>query len=1185
MAIKSSFDISEISEKVTGLSSSIKELQASFRGLLTESERAGQMGGAPVPAASSSRGMLRDPNATHSQADFHLIQQHLAVEKAGLDRIGQQRITEQNGAYYQHVGDGHGGNQMRRLMSVEDFQNQKRRVVEQSVDFVGPRRSEMGGPEHIAPDATTGLAAAAGGAGSGPTAQAATGGMGSPFASTYSNADLPRQIAAQSEVPKALERIATTIETLEKSGGERDKDMIFALKSIQEQSIRAQSEFTQALEKVKGTADLDPMDPRRLAANDEMRKAMLGMDDAEDAIKSAQKYGGGSGSGGSKAGGLLEMIKGNALGVATGAIGFAATAATAGLGAAQAIDSNLHNAHKASMVAKGQAASASFDLARSEANLADPENFYKARADILFNESSEFVGMSGVQKAMEAELAESSRGVSMQLRQRTLDSIGGAAQLGTSAATMIGGTVMGGPLGTAVAASAAPGAVSAAGNLMRTRYGSRISALDGTLQDSYIAQKLSSDDKEAFGIAAGHAQQREFNTMQANAVAGVKTFRDAAAAQNRDKIMALGELQKFEDLERQTSSMAGNLTTTGDIIDYYGNRMRGGANLSVSLAHSENQKAERKNAAEAAKLKGASKSAHEESMRRHNLVGNNTFAQAGMGTPGHMPQSDGGVDDTGSNLAAQKEMMMARRTAYAESFQGQIANDIEDIRNYKGKNIFSDEIAAFVKSKGGDWKTTLATGYDANAGGKRMHVVQQALNARVAGGDTIGQKDTEAIQKLSAPPSRYEALDLTIGEYHQREAELATVLDRKVGYKDVKNLTDMSRAGVGSAQALMSNMTAIQRATGDGDSHGKLEEIMTRAVASGFENSRLAQTFAQATTGIAESLKMTNTSQVAEMVQTNAAGFSLDINNADERGLAAAAQGVASLHSATSQQTGFMGNVNAVSAMKALGGVDQKGFVSLSTASVPQLQNWESQLKPGAKVTDPTLKAWIDRSGKSKEELRAIFKQKRQSVTMSHLSRLNATDQGFLDRVKGMGSMDELEDVIQDIRLTAADDEKDSYISAAVSLANDKGILKGKRGNAFRKQMNKGIDRAKDPKRQALQAFTDKIMSGVSGEIGDEIGSTEIDELVKNLGDNDSIRSGGAILRAGASDEEKQAFLAANKGMTRYDLASKTQSQLKTGKGQEVLVQNFSDISIHIERSIERVLKNHNINLNSGTGG
>ena len=126
-------------------------------------------------------------------------------------------------------------------------------------------------------------------------------------------------------------------------------------------------------------------------------------------------------------------------------------------------------------------------------------------------------------------------------------------------------------------------------------------------------------------------------------------------------------------------------------------------------------------------------------------------------------------------------------------------------------------------------------------------------------------------------------------------------------------LLDLQQAGLGSFDTLIGNLGGLNQARGTNDNTGALREIMTSAVAAGFDRSRSAQQFVESVTDLSGRLGVTDTESLSKSLSFSSKLLSADSNSgrADEKGLSNAKNAMESLASATSESDGLMGAVKA----------------------------------------------------------------------------------------------------------------------------------------------------------------------------------------------------------------------------------------------------------------------------------
>ncbi|CAB5221488.1 Peptidase M23 [uncultured Caudovirales phage] len=152
--------------------------------------------------------------------------------------------------------------------------------------------------------------------------------------------------------------------------------------------------------------------------------------------------------------------------------------------------------------------------------------------------------------------------------------------------------------------------------------------------------------------------------------------------------------------------------------------------------------------------------------------------------------------------------------------------------------------------------------------------------------------------------------------YNYRARVLNVVNPDSVEAKNISRTTgllDLQQAGLGSFDTLVGNLGGLNQARGTNDNTSALREIMTSAVAAGFDRSRSAQQFVESVVDLSGRLGVTDTDSLSKSLSLSSKLMSADITSdrADEKGLSKAKSAMESLASATSESDGLMGAVKA----------------------------------------------------------------------------------------------------------------------------------------------------------------------------------------------------------------------------------------------------------------------------------
>lgn len=138
----------------------------------------------------------------------------------------------------------------------------------------------------------------------------------------------------------------------------------------------------------------------------------------------------------------------------------------------------------------------------------------------------------------------------------------------------------------------------------------------------------------------------------------------------------------------------------------------------------------------------------------------------------------------------------------------------------------------------------------------------------------------------------------------------------KIGLEKVNTMIDLSRSGLGDMSSLLSNLSSMNRVSGGQDNIEQLKMVLGTAVAMGFDKSRTAQQFVQTTMGVADALKLTRIDLTGAHLKESSKWQSATLK-ADERSLAAAAQGMTAYDQMTASKSGMLANVKAIRLMEA----------------------------------------------------------------------------------------------------------------------------------------------------------------------------------------------------------------------------------------------------------------------------
>lgn len=244
-----------------------------------------------------------------------------------------------------------------------------------------------------------------------------------------------------------------------------------------------------------------------------------------------------------------------------------------------------------------------------------------------------------------------------------------------------------------------------------------------------------------------------------------------------------------------------------------------------------------------------------------------------------------------------------------------------------GDAVGVDQIVAYSGNTGGS--TGPHVHASATQGPDRSLIDPVTLKARgtsvsVASTDTSRETLTrETIaSRLGMSPSQFAA---------HRDMTSSVLLGRKSTFNETEEMVKMGRSGLGSFQALLGNVGAINQVGGGRENIETLKSVLASAVAAGFDTSRTAQQFVQTSAGVADALRLTRIDRVSGSLATTAMLTSATLGSADERGLRMAAEGTKGFQSQMSSQEGVVGAYRMMALLKAGANIRQQAILKDTT--------------------------------------------------------------------------------------------------------------------------------------------------------------------------------------------------------------------------------------------------------------
>ena len=258
-----------------------------------------------------------------------------------------------------------------------------------------------------------------------------------------------------------------------------------------------------------------------------------------------------------------------------------------------------------------------------------------------------------------------------------------------------------------------------------------------------------------------------------------------------------------------------------------------------------------------------------------------------------------------NDRAARKVLIDAAQNLSGEGFR-LLPMAIEDAKRL-GVDI------PVVKQTNKDYLDTLIR-QRTRVGGEISHGLDAQINAQrwlveaEQGRENIYAKEKETPVTRETAASR---LGLTVPEFMMKSSMLTNVLGPGIqaDVGQTEEMVKLSRAGFGSFEQLTGNMAALNQVTSNGQNNMKqLENILSIAVAAGFDKSRTSQMFMSATTNITDSLRLakgeTAASELASSIKYQRTG-----PEDTERAARRAESGIQQFAEFSTQREGWIGMV------------------------------------------------------------------------------------------------------------------------------------------------------------------------------------------------------------------------------------------------------------------------------------
>jgi hypothetical protein len=204
--------------------------------------------------------------------------------------------------------------------------------------------------------------------------------------------------------------------------------------------------------------------------------------------------------------------------------------------------------------------------------------------------------------------------------------------------------------------------------------------------------------------------------------------------------------------------------------------------------------------------------------------------------------------------------------------------------------------------------------------------------------------------------------DMSIAQFDQQKYMLSSALSKNASMAQTGRFIDLSRAGLGTSEQLTSNLMGLQQVSGRQENLSQLEKVLANAVSAGFDKAQFAQRFVQATTELSASLRVSDTTSMANQLAFVSQSMT---QKGDLLGLNMAQQGMAQVANFTGQQGGTTGALRAYSYFQSGGSMASGAGLTtgMNTYQLGQARNIVSQMAQGKSLqsisSDPRITASI----------------------------------------------------------------------------------------------------------------------------------------------------------------------------------------------------------------------------------
>lgn len=458
--------------------------------------------------------------------------------------------------------------------------------------------------------------------------------------------------------------------------------------------------------------------------------------------------------------------------------------------------------------------------------------------------------------------------------------------------------------------------------------------------------------------------------------------------------------------------------------------------------------------------------------------------------------------------------------------------------------------------------------------------VVAANNAKVSA--ALKERDRAAAVVRPYEESAWAARGLSEAEYIGRAAQVSSVMGGRRNTAQTMATTnriiDISNAGMGDFGQIINNLGALNQTTGQADNTKKLEQLLSQAVALGFDKSRTGQQFVGAVTDLSRSLGVTETGSLGKSLGLGASILSAT-GRPNELSLEAARRGISEYAAYSSQSGGFVGAMKMRAAF-AGGASFGTGAGILSGKSGEQTMSWLEELEPGKKITSAGLQDLLRVQGGDKEKVKEILRGQIVSAGTAIRGQFDVTHgrgayESMVRKIElaPKNSKERQEQLLQFRAYTneaaaQAGVSSESAMASGLQYLQTKGIItQPEASKQLREAIKKGKEDAVDPAQRNLQKYIDNQSANFNKNIN----------IVNKESYTEYLKAGGTQLIPGVTKENIDKLKPEQVDMMNKEFSKLTKTDLaigaeqaysQTGNIQRVEIMNWRGLRPVIEGTV-----------------